>query len=393
MKSFSKLLGKVKNKIVLIRLDLNVPLVNNKIVDTTRIDKIIGSLNLLLKEEAKIIIVSHVGRPYGKKIEKLSLIPVAKCLEIKINKKVELIYDNILNLNKSSIKTKFDNNILMLENIRFYPEEETNDSFFAGRISKLADFYVNEAFSCSHRKHASVVAITKFIDSYAGLLFEQEVKALKKITTNITKPITCIIGGSKISSKIKIIENLIPKLNNIVVVGGMANNFFKFNNKEIGKSIYEKNINNTIKRIFNLSIKYDCKIILPRDVKVGKNFESTSENKDLSEIRKEDIILDIGNKSVSAIEAIIKKSKTVLWNGPAGYFENQNFSNGSEAIAKIISSRSKANRLFSVVGGGDTVAVINKKKLFEDFNFVSTAGGAFLEYLEGIELPGIKALD
>ena len=393
MKSFSKLLGKVKNKIVLIRLDLNVPLVNNKIVDTTRIDKIIGSLNLLLKEEAKIIIVSHVGRPYGKKIEKLSLIPVAKCLEIKINKKVELIYDNILNLNKSSIKTKFDNNILMLENIRFYPEEETNDSFFAGRISKLADFYVNEAFSCSHRKHASVVAITKFIDSYAGLLFEQEVKALKKITTNITKPITCIIGGSKISSKIKIIENLIPKLNNIVVVGGMANNFFKFNNKEIGKSIYEKNINTTIKRIFNLSIKYNCKIILPRDVKVGKNFESTSENKDLSEIREEDIILDIGNKSVSAIEAIIKKSKTVLWNGPAGYFENQNFSNGSEAIAKIISSRSKANRLFSVVGGGDTVAVINKKKLLKDFNFVSTAGGAFLEYLEGIELPGIKALD
>ena len=393
MKSFLKLLGKVKNKIVLIRLDLNVPLVNNKIVDTTRIDKIIGSLNLLLKEEAKIIIVSHVGRPYGKKIEKLSLIPVAKCLEIKINKKVELIYDNILNLNKSSIKTKFDNNILMLENIRFYPEEETNDSFFAGRISKLADFYVNEAFSCSHRKHASVVAITKFIDSYAGLLFEQEVKALKKITTNITKPITCIIGGSKISSKIKIIENLIPKLNNIVVVGGMANNFFKFNNKEIGKSIYEKNINTTIKRIFNLSIKYNCKIILPRDVKVGKNFESTSENKDLSEIREEDIILDIGNKSVSAIEAIIKKSKTVLWNGPAGYFENQNFSNGSEAIAKIISSRSKANRLFSVVGGGDTVAVINKKKLLKDFNFVSTAGGAFLEYLEGIELPGIKALD
>ena len=393
MKSFLKLLGKVKNKIVLIRLDLNVPLVNNKIVDTNRIDKIVESLNLLLKKGAKIIIVSHIGRPNGQKIKKLSLMPVAKCLEIKINREIELIYDNVLKLDRPTIKKKFNNNILMLENIRFYPEEEKNDSFFAERISKLGDFYVNEAFSCSHRKHASVVAITKFIDSYAGLLFEEEVNALKKITTNITKPITCIIGGSKISSKIKIIENLIPKFDNIVVIGGMANNFFKFNNKEIGKSIYEKNVNNIIKRIFNLSIKYNCKIVLPKDVKVGNNFESTSENKNISEVSEKDIILDIGNKSVSSIETIINKSKTVLWNGPAGYFENPNFSNGSEAIAKIISSRSKAKKLFSVVGGGDTVAVINKKKLLKNFNFVSTAGGAFLEYLEGIKLPGIKALD
>ena len=234
--------------------------------------------------------------------------------------------------------------------------------------------------------------VAELLPSYAGLQLETEVNALKKVTTEIKKPITFIIGGSKISTKIGIIKNLIPKFNNIIFVGGMANNILYFNGNKIGKSIKEDNCEKIINEIFDTSKKYSCLITYPEDVMVGKHMEDKSKKKELNEITDDDLILDIGPKTTKKIKDIIEKSKTVLWNGPAGYFENPNFANGSYEIAKTIVKKNKSKSIYSVVGGGDTIAVLNQINAIKNFNFVSTAGGAFLEYLEGKELPGIKAL-
>ena len=383
----------LSQKIVLLRLDLNVPLKDGLIVDETRIDKIIPVINFLIEKKSKIIIVSHVGRPKGKVNKVLSLKPVCLNLEKKINKKIKLFNDNIFELKKDDLFKSHDNKIVFLENIRFYKEEEENDTTFAKHLASLADFYVNDAFSCSHRAHASVSKITKFLPSFAGLQLETEINALKKVTTEIKKPITCIIGGSKISTKIGIIKNLIPKFDNIIIVGGMANNVIEFKGNNIGKSIKEENCEMIIKEIFEASKNYSCIITFPEDVLVGKNLDDKSEVKELNSIKDGDLILDIGPKTIKKIQNIIEISNTVLWNGPAGYFENPNFANGSFEIAKAIIKKNKNKSIYSIVGGGDTIAVLNQIKAIKDFNFVSTAGGAFLEYLEGKELPGIKALN
>ena len=379
-------------KIALLRLDLNVPLKNKDILDETRIDKIIPVINFLLNRKTKILVISHVGRPKGKKNNDLSLKPICLNIEKKIKKKIKLITSNLYEITKDKLFTQ-EEEVIFLENIRFYREEEINDSNFAKHIASLGDFYVNDAFSCSHRDHASVSKITKFLPSYAGLQLQSEINALKKITSDIESPITCIIGGSKISTKIGLIKNLTNKLDNLVFVGGMANNILNFKGFKIGKSIKEDHCNNIIDDIFINAEKNFCKIYYPEDVRVGKNFDSHSEIKSLKDISKEDIILDIGPKTVEKIKKIIENSRTVFWNGPAGYFENENFENGSLQICKIIENNTKNNSLYSVVGGGDTIAVINKTGSLNNFNFVSTAGGAFLEYLEGKELPGIKALN
>ena len=383
----------LSQKIVLLRLDLNVPLKDGLITDETRIDKIIPVINFLVEKKSKIIIVSHVGRPKGKVNKVLSLKPVCLNLEKKINKKIKLFNDNIFELKKDDLFKSHDNKIVFLENIRFYKEEEENDTTFAKHLASLADFYVNDAFSCSHRAHASVSKITKFLPSFAGLQLETEINALKKVTTEIKKPITCIIGGSKISTKIGIIKNLIPKFDNIIIVGGMANNVIEFKGNNIGKSIKEENCEMIIKEIFETSKNYSCIITFPEDVLVGKNLDDKSEVKELNSIKDGDLILDIGPKTIKKIQNIIEISNTVLWNGPAGYFENPNFANGSFEIAKAIIKKNKNKSIYSIVGGGDTIAVLNQIKAIKDFNFVSTAGGAFLEYLEGKELPGIKALN
>ena len=252
---------------------------------------------------------------------------------------------------------------------------------------------MNDAFSCSHRLHASIHQIPKFLPSFSGLQFDSELNALNKITSKITKPITCIIGGSKISTKINIIKNLIPKLDNIIIVGGMANNFIEYFGNNIGKSIKERNCNTLIKEIISLAIKKKCKLIYPEDVLVSKSLKGYSANKKLNQIASDEMILDIGPKTIDNIRKIIENSKTIFWNGPAGYFENPNFANGSIEIAKKIIEKNKLNKIFSVVGGGDTVSLLNNIKAVDNFNFVSTAGGAFLEYLEGKKLPGIIALN
>ena len=379
-------------KRVLLRLDLNVPLKNGTINDQTRIDKILPIINFLLSKNSRIIIISHVGRPKGKKNNDLSMRPVCENLEKKVNKKIKLISNDIFKLKKDELFKDKDDEIIFLENIRFYNEEEKNDSSFARQLAGLADLFVNDAFSCSHRAHASVCKITEFIPSFAGLQLEAELSALKKVTSEIKKPVTCIVGGSKISTKIGIIKNLIPKFNNIIVVGGMANNILNHKGNQIGKSVKEENCEKIIEEIFKTSKKHSCSITYPIDVLVGKNLNSVSKVKELNEIDEDDLILDIGPKTIKKIQKVIENSKTVLWNGPAGYFENPNFANGSYEIAKAIVKKNKNKSIYSVVGGGDTIALINKINVIKDFNFVSTAGGAFLEYLEGRDLPGIKAL-
>jgi phosphoglycerate kinase len=383
----------LNQKKVLLRLDLNVPLDNGKITDTTRIDKILPTINFLLKNEAKIIILSHVGRPKGKVVSELSLKPICEDLKKKLNENIRLISKNIKEIKSTDLFNEHDEKIVILENLRFYEEEEKNDNGFAKHLASLADIYVNDAFSCSHRAHASIFEITKFIPSYAGLQLNLEIDALTKITSEIQRPITCIIGGSKISSKINIIKNLIAKFDNIIIVGGMANNILRYKKYEIGKSIQEDNCDKIIEEIFSLSKKENCKIIYPKDVAVGKNLDGSAEIKELNNISKDELILDIGPMTIKAINLLIEESSTILWNGPAGYFENPNFAKGSIEIAKKIIEKNKNNTIYSVVGGGDTVSLLNSIGAISNFNFVSTAGGAFLEYLEGKELPGIKALN
>jgi phosphoglycerate kinase len=383
----------LNQKKVLLRLDLNVPLENGKITDTTRIDKILPTINYLLKNDAKIIILSHVGRPKGKVVNELSLKPICESLESKLKISIKFITKNIKEIKSNDLFIDQDEKIVILENLRFYEEEEKNDKEFAKHLANLADIYVNDAFSCSHRAHASIFEITKFISSYAGLQLKLEIEALTKITSEIKKPITCIIGGSKVSSKINIIKNLIPKFDNIIIVGGMANNILKYKGHEIGKSLQEDNCNQIIEEIFSLSKKENCKIFYPEDVVAGKSLNGSPEVKELENVSKDDLILDIGPKTIKTINDIIDKSNTILWNGPAGYFENPSFAKGSIEISKKIVEKNKNNTIYSVAGGGDTVALLNIVNAINSFNFVSTAGGAFLEYLEGKELPGIKALN
>jgi phosphoglycerate kinase len=383
----------LENKRVLLRLDLNVPIKNQVIQDETRILKILPVINFLIEKKTKIIIISHVGRPKGKVQKELSLNPICENLKSKLNKDIKLIGKNIYEIKKDDLFNSSNEEILFLENIRFYNEEEKNDEDFSKQLASLADLYVNDAFSCSHRAHASVCKITEFLPSYSGLQLDTEIQALKKVTSEIKKPVTCIIGGSKISTKIGIIKNLIPKFDSIIIVGGMANNILEYNGHLIGKSIKEGNCKEIIDEIFKTSKKFNCSIVYPEDVVVGKNLTDAPKIKLLNEIENDDLILDIGPKTIEKIKLIIENSKTLLWNGPAGYFENINFANGSFEIAKKIVEKNKNNSIYSVAGGGDTIAVLNQIAAVDKFNFVSTAGGAFLEYLEGKDLPGITALN
>ena len=378
-------------KKVLVRLDLNVPLKNNQITDTTRIDKILPTLNFLIQQKSKIIIISHIGRPKGKINSALSMSPVCEYLSKKLSKKVDLLNQNLFEIKPEEIFDKDDDKIVFFENIRFYEQEEKNDEEFAKMLSKFGEIFVNDAFSCSHRNHASVDKIAKYLPSYCGLQMSTEIDALKKVTSDIDRPITCIIGGSKISTKISVIKNLIPKFENIVIVGGMANNFLEYSGHNIGKSLKEDNCNTIVEEILSLAKENKCNVLIPTDVSVGKNLDDSKTIKTLNEIEEDDLILDIGPKTIKLICSLLDNSKTVLWNGPLGYFENSNFAIGSIEIAKKIVDLK--DKIYSVAGGGDTIAVLNQAGAFKQLNFVSTAGGAFLEYLEGKEIPGIRALN
>ena len=382
----------LKGKKVIVRVDLNVPMKNGSITEMSRIVKILPTLKLLIEKEAKIIILSHIGRPKGKIVNGMSLGPISKKLSDLLG--IEALFNN----NEVNEKTLVEINkipngsVMMMENIRFYEKEEQNDNSFSKKIANLGDIYVNDAFSCSHRAHSSIEGITKYIPSYCGLQFIEEINALKKITSEITKPITCIIGGSKISTKIKIISNLIKIFDNIIIVGGIGNAMLKNTGINIGKSVCDDGYKNLVGEILEQSKTHNCSIYYPLDVVVSKELSGNGTIKEINEINNDEMILDIGPKTIASIKNIINNSNTVLWNGPAGYFENSNFANGTKEILEIISNKRSKDKIYSVAGGGETVAVINKFDKLNSFNFVSTAGGAFLEYLEGKELPGIKAL-
>ena len=383
----------LKGKKVILRVDLNVPMKNGSITEASRIVKILPTLKLLIEKKAKIIILSHIGRPKGKIINRMSLEPISKKLSDLLNTEILFNKNEINDKTLSEINKIPDGSIMMMENIRFYKEEENNEDSFSKKISSLGDLYVNDAFSCSHRAHSSIEGIAKYIPSYCGLQFIEEINALKKITSKITRPVTCIIGGSKISTKIKIISNLIKDFNNIIIVGGMGNAMLKNTGVNIGKSVCDDGYKDIVGEILKKSKTHDCKIYYPLDVVVSKALDGNGTIKEISKVNDDEMILDIGPKTIKSIKNIIDESNTVLWNGPAGYFENPNFANGTKKILEIIAEKRVKDKIYAVAGGGETVAVINKFNKLETFNFVSTAGGAFLEYLEGKELPGIKALN
>jgi phosphoglycerate kinase len=382
----------VNDKRVIVRLDLNVPVSNSKIDDNTRIKVIEPFINKLTENKAKVVLLSHLGRPKGKRISKFSLRPIFNYLEKKLSGKIYFYEDKIDEKAIKASKKLKPGEILLLENIRFFQEEENDDENFAKNLSKLGDLFINEAFSCSHRKQASIHKITKFIDSYGGPLLEKEIQSINLIIKNKKKPVTCIIGGSKISSKINVLSNLLKNVDNVIIVGAMANNFLKFQNKNIGNSLFEKDMESPVKNITALAKANKCNVIIPTDCNTSTTTDGKSTKKSLENINSEDIILDIGKNTINLINKTIDNSNTVFWNGPAGYYENKEFAKGTFAIAKKIAENTKSKSLLSIVGGGDTISAIKGSGLENKFTHLSTAGGALLEYLEGKELPGIKVL-
>jgi len=383
----------LENKTIILRVDLNVPIVEKKIQDFTKISLILPFLEELIKKKSKIIMISHLGRPKGLRDTSLSLLPVYKHLKEKLNTNIYFYTGEINDELNSKCSYLKNSEVLLIENIRFFKEETDNEENFSKKIGKLGDIYINDAFSCSHRKQASIHGITKFVKvAYAGPLLKKEITAIDSVVKNKKEPMTCIIGGSKISTKITVISNLIKSASNIIIVGAMANNFLRYNNYEIGKSLKENNSSEIIKKIIYEAEKSKCKIIIPEDCIVSKSFEGHAVAKDLKSIEKDDIILDVGPKTLKTIEKIIDSSNTVMWNGPAGYFENKSFAVGTNFIAEKISENTEKKYLVSIIGGGDTVSAINKSGLKLSFTHLSTAGGAFLEYLEGKDLPGLSVL-
>ena len=383
----------IQSKTIILRLDLNVPLKDKKIQDFTRITLALPFIKDLIKKKAKIIIISHLGRPKGSKVSELSLIPVYKFLKEQLKSNLFFFMGNIDEEIKSKCSYLKEGEIILLENIRFSKGESENDDVLAKKLASLGDIYINDAFSCSHREQASIHKITKYIqESYAGPLLKKEVEAINLVIKNKKEPVTCIIGGSKISTKINVISNLIKNVNNIVIVGAMANNFLAFKGFKIGKSSLEENSNKIINEIYAKAQQNNCNIIIPEDCNVSTSFEGAGTAKTKDDINNNEIILDIGPKTIKNIEKIIDQSNTVLWNGPAGYFENQNFIAGTLAIANKISKNTSNKSLVSILGGGDTIAAINKSNEKFTFTHLSTAGGAFLEFLEGKDLPGLNVL-
>jgi 3-phosphoglycerate kinase len=383
----------LKNKTVLVRVDYNVALKHGKILETERIERSFATINYLVKKKAKVILMSHLGSPEGKVVKDLSLKPIAYYLDSQAKKKVTFANDCVGEQVKSQVKKLKPGQILLLENLRFNPGEEKNDAKFARELSSMADIYVNEAFSVCHRAHASVSAITKFLPAYAGLNLANEVENLSKLLKGFKRPAVAIIGGVKISTKIKVIENLLKRYDYVLIGGALNNNFLAAQKINIGNSIFEKGFLKLAKDLQKSSKK---KLILPFDVRIAKSLKADkTEPIGIGALNKYHSkkfqIVDIGPKTEFYYESIIHKSKTLVWNGPMGIFEIPIFSHGTDFICQKVCQHAKGSA-FGVVGGGETIAVLDKLKLKTWPDFVSTAGGAMLEFLEGKVLPGIKPL-
>jgi phosphoglycerate kinase len=386
-------LKNLKNKTVLVRVDYNVALKHGKVLEPERIERSFPTINYLLKKKAKVILISHLGSPGGKPVKEFSLKPVAYYLDSIAKKPVQFVDDCIGDKVKQKVAKLKAGQILLLENLRFYPGEEANDAKFAEQLAGFGDFYVNEAFSVCHRAHASVSAITKYLKVYAGFNLADEVNNLGKILKGFKKPAVAIIGGVKISTKIKVVENFLKKYNYVLIGGALVNNFLKAQKINIGQSVYEKDFVPLAKKLIQ---KTKGKLILPIDVRVSGNLRGWGDIKvvrisELNKTKSKFNIIDIGPKTELYFERYIKLANTLVWNGPMGMFEITKYAHGSEAIAKTVAIAAKGPA-FAAVGGGETITLIDQLKIKNWYDFVSTAGGAMLEFLEGKVLPGIRPL-
>jgi phosphoglycerate kinase len=384
------------NKKVLIRVDFNVPL-NNKfeVTDKTRIEAAKPTIDYILDNGGTVILMSHLGRPKGVE-EKFSLKHIISAVEKVLGKNIQFIDDSIGEKVEKAVGQLNKGEILLLENLRFYPEEKKGDKKFAEALSKLADIYINDAFGTAHRAHASTAIIAQFFDNKHkafGKLLEKEVVSIQKALDKGQKPVTAIIGGAKVSSKIGVIENLLNKVDNLIIVGGMAYTFLKSLGNNIGDSIVEDDKLELASKILSKAKENNVDIILPVDFLIADNFSNDANIKTVSatDIPKHWQGLDIGPKTIKMLDEIIQNSKTIIWNGPAGVFEFENFAKGTENIGLSIGKASEKGA-YSLVGGGDSVAAVKKLKLTDKISYISTGGGALLEMLEGKILPGIKAL-
>jgi phosphoglycerate kinase len=381
-------------KRVLTRVDLNVPMVDGKIADATRIEKIVPTINEIIKKGGTPILLAHMGRPKGKRHQNLSLSQLQEELETYFKSKVIFVADCIGPSVETALEIVKKGEIILLENIRFYPEEEKNDPKFAASLAALADLFCNDAFSVAHRAHVSTTGLAKYLPSCAGKLMENELKALESVLGQPKRPVVTVIGGAKISTKIALLENLIEKVDSIIIGGAMANTFLFAKGFNVGRSLVEKNFKPTALKILKKAEIYSCEIILPTDIVIAKELSENTSTSVVSanECPENYMILDAGPSTVDNIKHCINNAKTLLWNGPLGAFEVTPFDQATTQTAKFASNETKNGHLISVAGGGDTVAALNQAGVTDAFTYVSTAGGAFLEWLEGRELPGVVCL-
>jgi phosphoglycerate kinase len=383
----------LKGKRVLLRVDLNVPMDNGKVTDATRLERVAPTITEISAKGGKVILLAHFGRPKGRD-EKNSLKPVAAALAEVIKKPVGFADDCIGEVAANAVAAMKDGDILCLENTRFHPEEEKNNPAFVDELAKLGDIWVNDAFSAAHRAHASTEGLGHKLPAYAGRTMEAEIRALNKALEAPTKPVIAIVGGAKVSSKIDLLENLVSKVDALVIGGGMANTFLHAQGVGVGKSLCEKDLAPTALRILAKAEAANCAIILPVDAVVAYHFAPNAPAfaYGLDAIPVDGMILDVGPRSIERINSAIDDAKTLVWNGPVGAFEMHPFDQGTVTAAQHAAARTKAHKLVSVAGGGDTVSALNHAGVADDFSYISTAGGAFLEWMEGKPLPGVEVL-
>jgi phosphoglycerate kinase len=381
-------------KRVLVRCDLNVPVKDGRVTDVTRLERLVPGLLELSKRGAKVIVISHFGRPKSAADAEFTLKPVAEAFGRLLGQPVTFAADCIGEAAVKAVYGLAPGGIAVLENLRFHKGEEKNDPAFAKELASLADLFIGDAFSCAHRAHASTEGVTRLLPSYAGPLLMDEINALRTALEKPQKPTAAVVGGAKVSTKIPVLENLLPKVDYLIIGGGMANTFLGAQGINVGKSLSEPDYYDTARKIMVAAKSSGCTIVLPVDGVVAREFKAGAASSvvDVAAIPADAMMLDIGPKSVAHLTKVLDGCKTLLWNGPLGAFEIAPFGTGTFALAKQAAAMTEAGKLVSVAGGGDTVAALNAAEVADQFTYVSTAGGAFLEWLEGRELPGVAAL-
>ena len=379
---------------VLLRLDVNVPIQDGQVSDDTRIRRIIPGLQALIAARAKIIILTHFGRPKGKIVPDLSIRPVANCMTKLLGQTVVVEKDVIGAGGAAAVAALQSGNILMMENLRFYPEEEANDQRFAKKLAALGDIYVGDAFSCAHRAHASVDALPRLMPAAAGRSFAAELTALNAALAAPRRPLGAVVGGAKVSSKLALIENLVTKVDGLILGGGMANTFFLAQGIQIGASLAEPDMVAKARAIMAKADANGCRIILPTDLVVATALAANASHRVTGgyDIADDEMILDAGPQSIASVTAFLRECQTIVWNGPMGAFELKPFDAATNAVARVVARLTQDQQVMSVAGGGDTMAALANAGVNDHFSYVSTAGGAFLEWLEGKTLPGVDAL-